>query len=396
MITIYSKTNTSHGYFINHIWKDLSESKLLPGEVYSYDSHDYVVRGVEIKNCLDEKHWNHLRNDPTSKFLLFHPDEYFNFHDVNMWIQCFKEKNVPPEKIYFVVGDENWSKWLTDRLNEHGIFNFHICSLPILMARVYSQEKIPVINRFSMLSRNYQKWRTDFFVLLLKRNLLGGINYTFNNLVPYGDLPIIPHDQILSEIADLGYVVDQDVKDWIKNVPYTLKNTKITTKFSNEAYQMIGSSGINIVIESQIDPFHFFSFWKSVEREKFSPSAFITEKTFKAVACQRPFIIVSFPNFLRDFRRLGFKTFHPFINESYDQETDIKTRFNLIADEIERLQKLSDKEFFQLLEEIEPITKYNFELFNEKKKNLKMTSDFNWLSKYHNIMFLKNVDGIPG
>jgi hypothetical protein len=393
---IYSKTNTSHGYFIDDIWKPLTESRCQPYSVYSYDSHDYVVRGITIDNCLDDNHWEHLREDPTSKFLIFHPDEYFNYHDVNMWIKCFKEKSVPPNQIYIVVGDENWKKWLTEALNDSGIHGFHICHLPLLLARCRVQKKIPITNRFSLLCRNYQKWRTNFFMHLLKNNLLDSINYTFNNLVPYGDLPIIPHEQILSDIQELGYTVDEKIKSWVYGAPYSLKETKITTKFSNEAYDMITSSGINITIESQIDPYYFFSFWKHMPREKFSVSAFATEKTYKAIACARPFIIVSSPNFLKDLRQLGFKTFHPYIDESYDQEYNINDRFAAITKEITRLNNLSEQEFNELLNKLQPIADHNLVIFNYRKETLKLSSDFDWIANYHNPVHITHVDGISG
>jgi hypothetical protein len=43
---------------------------------------------------------------------------------------------------------------------------------------------------------------------------------------------------------------------------------------------------------------------------------------------------------LTELKKLGFRTFSPFIDESYDNELDPELRFKMIMAEIERLSKL--------------------------------------------------------
>ena len=49
---------------------------------------------------------------------------------------------------------------------------------------------------------------------------------------------------------------------------------------------------------------------------------FVTEKTVKPIRAGIPFVVVGSVNFLRTLRKLGFKTFAPWIDESYDAEPD--------------------------------------------------------------------------
>jgi hypothetical protein len=63
----------------------------------------------------------------------------------------------------------------------------------------------------------------------------------------------------------------------------------------------------------------------------------LTEKVFKPIINFQPFLFVAYPNALRVIRDLGFKTFDPYIDESYDDEKDEATRINLIYREISRL-----------------------------------------------------------
>lgn len=73
-------------------------------------------------------------------------------------------------------------------------------------------------------------------------------------------------------------------------------------------------------------------------------SRFLSEKTFKPIAQCHPFIIVSVPNFLDTLRSVGYKTFSPWINESYDKELDDAERLLKIVAEIKRLSELSPAE----------------------------------------------------
>lgn len=396
MITIYSKTGCSHGYFINEIWKNLSEAKLEPGSIYWYDEHDFVVRGLRIEDSLDEVHWEHLRTDPTTKLLFFYADEFFNYFDLDMYFKCFIEKNIPAERIWMVVADANFEKWVRERFEEAGLHGAHFANLPVLLARCREQEKIPMTNRFSMLCRNYHLWRTDFYITMLKRNLLEKIDYTYNNCIPYGEVEIIPKERIIADIEGLGHQVDDQVLTWLEGVPYSLPETLITTKFSDVGYNFIARSGINITIESQIDHFYFFKLWTHIERHKFGVAAFATEKTYKAIACSKPFIMLGSPFFLRDLRNLGFKTFSPYINEAYDELTNLKQRYNAIADEVERLSNLSDQEFETLLRNLDPIVEHNLQLFKSIQHSIALPPEFAWLDKYHAPFYLNNVNGVLG
>ena len=56
---------------------------------------------------------------------------------------------------------------------------------------------------------------------------------------------------------------------------------------------------------------------------------FITEKTIKPIRAGIPFVIVGCHHYLKKLRKLGFKTFSPYIDESYDDEEDTNKRIEL-------------------------------------------------------------------
>jgi hypothetical protein len=67
-----------------------------------------------------------------------------------------------------------------------------------------------------------------------------------------------------------------------------------------------------------------------------------TEKTWKCLASGKPFIIMSGPGALLEMRSIGFKTFDPWIDESYDLEPNAWRRLDLIKKEIDRLALLDE------------------------------------------------------
>jgi hypothetical protein len=90
------------------------------------------------------------------------------------------------------------------------------------------------------------------------------------------------------------------------------------------------------------------------------PGVFFSEKIYKCLALRHPFVLVSTPGSLKELRKRGYKTFSPYINESYDDITDDDTRLNTIANEINRLCKLSLEELVQITCNIKEIVDHNF------------------------------------
>lgn len=97
------------------------------------------------------------------------------------------------------------------------------------------------------------------------------------------------------------------------------------------------------------------------------PSTFHTEKTWKTIRAKHPFIITSVPNTLKGLHELGYKTFHPYIDESYDTIEDDETRVMAIMDEVERLCNMTDDETREWLANVQPICKFNYDLLRTKK-----------------------------
>lgn len=81
-------------------------------------------------------------------------------------------------------------------------------------------------------------------------------------------------------------------------------------------------------------------------------TCFLSEKTFKSIACEHPFIVFGNRDSLRYLKEFGYKTFHPFIDETYDTLPTWE-RLNAIAKELQRIDAIEDKlEWFAGMEDI--------------------------------------------
>jgi hypothetical protein len=90
---------------------------------------------------------------------------------------------------------------------------------------------------------------------------------------------------------------------------------------------------------------------------------FITEKTFKCIPAMHPFIILAYPGLLAELRRLGYKTFAPLIDETYDTIINDDDRFEAIWKEIIRLLQKTPEEWIQWQTAIKEIVEFNKNYF---------------------------------
>ena len=88
----------------------------------------------------------------------------------------------------------------------------------------------------------------------------------------------------------------------------------------------------------------------------YQPWSFRTEKIAKCLYIGHPWICVANPGFYRDLRNLGFKTFDPIIDESFDSIDDPTNRLARI---VAVTRDTCAQDMLQFMSAVEPICKYN-------------------------------------
>jgi hypothetical protein len=98
----------------------------------------------------------------------------------------------------------------------------------------------------------------------------------------------------------------------------------------------------------------------------YDDTLFVSEKTYKAIGFKHPFIVLGWPGTIKLLRDRGFKTFHPWINESYDEEDDDATRMQMVFAEIKRLCELTPEQWIEWQTALKDIVEHNYELLRTR------------------------------
>jgi hypothetical protein len=89
----------------------------------------------------------------------------------------------------------------------------------------------------------------------------------------------------------------------------------------------------------------------------------LTEKILRPIACGHPFMLAGTVGSLEYLRRYGFKTFGPFIDETYDTIQDPAERLQVLVTELRRIASLDPAQKQKLYSDLREISRYNRELF---------------------------------
>jgi len=112
-----------------------------------------------------------------------------------------------------------------------------------------------------------------------------------------------------------------------------------------------------------------FELWKSglwhlvTETVFYHSKLHLTEKIFKPIVAQRPFMLAAAPGNLAYLKSYGFKTFDQWIDESYDTISDPDQRLQAIVDQTAKICAMSDDQLRQMHEEMQPVLTHNFNHF---------------------------------
>jgi hypothetical protein len=211
------------------------------------------------------------------------------------------------------------------------------------------------IKRFSMFSRHYKSWRHLFVGKLFQENLLDNFYFSFFNIDPYkvvdGNTLTYDDDYIIEQLTKIDSDFSKELANthFYQNLPFRLpvSNDNFFQIHSSLAIDdVFASSKIHVTIET-LFPY---------SENDWHP----TEKTYKTIAYKKPFIMFSSHLFLKNLRKTGYATFHPYIDETYDTIRDPKKRLAAIVVEIKRLCNLEEEEFQNIIQNCQERIEWNF------------------------------------
>jgi hypothetical protein len=128
--------------------------------------------------------------------------------------------------------------------------------------------------------------------------------------------------------------------------------------------------------DTQVKSYNNAYFYICTETYTEGPYKSVTEKICKPIANYLPFVFSSFPGALALLRSMGFRTFEPYIDESYDKELDGARRVKMIYEEVKKLCSMSKQELHDWYWSLEEILIHNREHLLTLYKTDKTTENF--------------------
>lgn len=347
--------------------------------------------GFRFDNFLTEMHINFLKENPNIKIVYDFNGEPIVESILLDVIETAKQWNLNDNQIILVVSNILQTNFVNERLKEIRSIRTYEWNYDIKTTLVSEPATNIEKKKFSTTCRLHRPWRSYIICRLKERHLIDNFHFSFmgceNNMtialdkvitenkdisitLAEGDWSIIPkHDKIKYDLVNIcGMSLTQDMNDFIDRCPHYIEKERFKTDV--ETPQEIFHSDFHLVIENG-----FFDLTESAYTVR---SFEMGEKTWKAIIASKPFLVYSDPGYLRSLRKLGFKTFDPWIDESYDNETDPKSRAEMIVNQIEKINNLSTEEYNNLLMNCKAITEHNFSIYFNLKSKQQNFTDINF------------------
>lgn len=321
----------------------------------------------------------------------------FQTANFEKFIKFTRESSIPDEKVYFVFSDFKLKENLQKLNTKYKVldFSFNMISKAQEFYNIFKDPNYKywgensyepqfgkIISKPSTAVTEEEflasigKERKDF--LLLNRHFKLHRLLLLSHLHKIGlEKNLVSWDKnFYFQVDDqqfLNFDNNLDFLNIIKDTSSILDVADITkiAGFGYENKDIYLNTYINIVTESV-----YF------QQDKDFPSGYLSEKIWKPIGHCQPFILAGPSKSLKYIReRFGFKTFSPFIDESYDLVEDEMERIELIKNEITKFSNKTKEEKDEFLNNVKDICIYNQKLFlnygvNSWKKGIENTEIF--------------------
>jgi hypothetical protein len=198
--------------------------------------------------------------------------------------------------------------------------------------------------------------RIEFLEHILKHDLIKDSYYSFIG----GSRGTTTIDELLTTIDAKLYPNIHDNKDIL---PLVLGDDW-SGDLEITDYTFYENSYFSVITETLYYPHHAVPNQNYIGHVPAFIGLFLTEKTYKPIAMKHPFILLAPQYSLRMLRERGYKTFSPFIDESYDEIANDDLRLQAVVEEVKRLSKSDLVEFTY---QIKDIVEHNEKILRNQK-----------------------------
>lgn len=279
----------------------------------------------------------------------YHIDHIFDY-----FYESATYRYISPSQVIYITGNSNIEERLEDWKSKNlGKTPIHV--IP------YSHFEFDISERRRNLEEN-QGYRLPSYLdqLNYKKENINNIKvYNFLNKKPREHRAWMYHTLKTWNLTEHGLISMNPIDTNEINIDFNIKSKKdidyLNEDLPTYAYgvsneiEKFSHYMYNFNEQSTLDS--WFSIISETHFEDRQGTIFLSEKTFKPIACNHPFIILGNKHSLKKLRKLGYKTFHDLIDETYD-ELDSINRIDAIADIIRHFISRENKlEWFEWMEQ---------------------------------------------
>ena len=292
------------------------------------------------------------RNGQLTVLFYYHEGDNPYYEKTRLDTLC-DQHNLPTECYRFVSGNTE-----ADAVPgfvyfpDHELFYWR-CSKKLPVLAIHNG---PRTRKFTALSRRHQSWRATVITWLKEHNILDNSYWSYNTIGmddnyyrdnPMKDNPIQmePFYPGLPEAVDAMLASAPHACDTLNDVEHNSHHLMVDKHYTD--------SYVNIVLETFFDA-------------EQSNGAFITEKTFKPIRNGQPFIVFGCARTLATLKKLGYKTFDEFIDNSYDAMLSNADRFKQLTVSV---TKLNNQDLHRMYQQAYQDLAHNRQLFLASKAN---------------------------
>lgn len=329
--------------------------------------NDFIGVNLRAGSKLNgEYFWKHmsaeaLQDAQQGRALIFLDYAQENFVEKNTYInlhESLKYSGIPPNQIVLAFNSYNaqeiYESWFTPEERKIVVRNW-----PFVVSTSsfnYGSRHHPSMGFIEFKSNTHL--RKNYFLFKIRRarrHRLALLYKMFSSgILSKGDwsclTPIKYNDHVVSNTL-MHYRLDIDigsVEELHKSFPHSLQNEPDSNLSTVSAWT-------DIEYSAHMNSYFYVCTESFINTEYKS----LTEKVFKPIVNFQPFLFMANRGALELLRSLGFKTFHPFIDESYDSESDEVKRLEMIYAEICRLCSMSIEEIHAWYWNMEDILIHN-------------------------------------
>ena len=335
----------------------------------NHSPDDWTGYNEKVKSLfeyLNEKYLNDLRN---GKAVLLLDQSFEGYQTWWLWDffhKQFKIYQVPPESVIYVTGnmivDDVYTKWADENgiQNRMKVVGYSHFELDVAMT-TYNREKegnpLPSwekqleykrthypIKTFGCLNKRIRPHRVWFY------NYLSDSSLIFNGLV---SMNVIDEHDYPFEGLTLPTSKIQQLNRHLPLLVYEKPNNELDDNFYIRRFNDDVNLDTYITVVSE------------AHCGDSDQTMFLSEKLFKPIACNHPFIVMGNKDSLKMMRKMGYKTFNDFIDESYDS-LPTHERLTSIIELLKDLESYNKREWFESMGEV---VKHNHNNLIEKIKH---------------------------